>query len=152
MQDHGLHPGAGKLSHLRMNARTALGEIARFLGSSPIGRELVHLDDRPGHLVLRPRRFVRGRDNCPLCGSAEIRQALSGVTAGESRYEFAGHRDWRLPTLVDWHSVMGLDSTLIPDWPNDGDVLGPARSVVHQLIVNSVNKNAVILVRDVLAT
>lgn len=33
----------------------------------------------------------------------------SGYTPGELRVDFAGYRDWRLPTVADWHTVLGLD-------------------------------------------
>lgn len=33
----------------------------------------------------------------------------SGFTPGELRVDFAGHHDWRLPTVADWHTLLGLD-------------------------------------------
>jgi hypothetical protein len=35
--------------------------------------------------------------------------ASAGYARGSCRVTFAGHSDWRLPTVADWHTVIGLE-------------------------------------------
>jgi hypothetical protein len=39
----------------------------------------------------------------------------SGYTRGACRVHFAGSSDWRLPTVAEWYTVMGLDSSKMAD-------------------------------------